>query len=203
MESDLEKLSDEELLSTFIQESTANQLIAEYQTIYGVVMHTSAVDAKNTKGLGQSKLHKLACIKELLSRVQKGQSKQITKISSPQDIADYFSDMEDLQQEEFRILMLNTKNHIICQRLISKGTINASLASPREIFSPAIKLMASHIILVHNHPSSEPFPSEEDKRMTEVVVKSGDIINIKVLDHVIIGKNTYFSFKEQDLLSSN
>ena len=99
--------------------------------------------------------------------------------------------------------MLNTKNHIIGQRLISKGTINASLASPREIFSPAIKLMASHIILVHNHPSSEPFPSEEDKRMTEVVVKAGDIINIKVLDHVIIGKNTYFSFKEQDLLSSN
>ena len=122
------------------------------------------------------------------------------QISSPNDVLTYFKDMEDLRQEEIRLIMLNTKNKIIAHKTISKGTINSSVVTPREIFFPAIKMMASSIILAHNHPSADVTPSNEDKNITEIVARSGKLINIKLLDHIIIGKNKIYSFKEAGLI---
>ena len=84
-------------------------------------------------------------------------SKALTQISSPNDVLTYFKDMEDLRQEEIRLIMLNTKNKIIAHKTISKGTVNSSIVTPREIFFPAIKMMASSIILVHNHRRKNRF----------------------------------------------
>ena len=194
------ELSDEELLSTFIPKAVANKLMKEYQSIYGVVMNTAEVDTKNIKGFSRCKLSKLACIKEMIFRINMEKAKTLTQISSPNDVLTYFKDMEDLRQEEIRLIMLNTKNKIIAHKTISKGTVNASVVTPREIFFPAIKMMASSIILVHNHPSADVTPSSEDKNITEIVARSGNLINIKLLDHIIIGKNKIYSFKEKGLI---
>ena len=194
------ELSDEELLSTFIPKDVANKLMKEYQSIYGVVMNTAEIDTKNLRGFGKNKLDKIACIKEIIYRINMEKSKALTQISSPNDVLTYFKDMEDLRQEEIRLIMLNTKNKIIAHKTISKGTINASIVTPREIFFPAIKMMASSIILVHNHPSADDTPSSEDKNITEIGARSGKLINIKLLDHIIIGKNKIYSFKEAGLI---
>ena len=194
------ELSDEELLSTFIPKAVANKLMKEYQSIYGVVMNTAEVDTKNIKGFGRRKLSRLACIKEIIFRINMEKAKTLTQISSPNDVLTYFKDMEDLRQEEIRLIMLNTKNKIIAHKTISKGTVNASVVTPREIFFPAIKMMASSIILVHNHPSADVTPSSEDRNITEIVARSGNLINIKLLDHIIIGKNKIYSFKEKGLI---
>lgn len=194
------ELSDEELLSTFIPKDVANKLMKEYQSIYGVVMNTAEIDTKNLRGFGKNKLDKIACIKEIIYRINMEKSKALTQISSPNDVLTYFKDMEDLRQEEIRLIMLNTKNKIIAHKTISKGTINSSVVTPREIFSPAIKMMASSIILAHNHPSADVTPSSEDKNITEIVARSGKLINIKLLDHIIIGKNKIYSFKEAGLI---
>ena len=194
------ELSDEELLSTFIPKDVANKLMKEYQSIYGVVMNTAEIDTKNLRGFGKNKLDKIACIKEIIYRINMEKSKALTQISSPNDVLTYFKDMEDLRQEEIRLIMLNTKNKIIAHKTISKGTINSSIVTPREIFFPAIKMMASSIILAHNHPSADVTPSNEDKNITEIVARSGKLINIKLLDHIIIGKNKIYSFKEAGLI---
>ena len=194
------ELSDEELLSTFIPKAVANKLMKEYQSIYGVVMNTAEIDTKNLRGFGKNKLDKIACIKEIIYRINMEKSKALTQISSPNDVLTYFKDMEDLRQEEIRLIMLNTKNKIIANKTISKGTVNSSIVTPREIFFPAIKMMASSIILAHNHPSADVTPSNEDKNITEIVARSGKLINIKLLDHIIIGKNKIYSFKEAGLI---
>ena len=194
------ELSDEELLSTFIPKDVANKLMKEYQSIYGVVMNTAEIDTKNLRGFSKNKLGKIACIKEIIYRINMEKSKALTQISSPNDVLTYFKDMEDLRQEEIRLIMLNTKNKIIAHKTISKGTINSSVVTPREIFFPAIKMMASSIILAHNHPSADVTPSSEDKNITEIVARSGKLINIKLLDHIIIGKNKIYSFKEAGLI---
>ena len=92
--------------------------------------------------------------------------------------------------------MLDTKNNIIGEQLISKGILDASILHPREVFKPAIKNSASKIILVHNHPSGDPSPSNEDLEITEKLIKSGNEIDIKVLDHVIIGGEKWWSWVE-------
>lgn len=195
-ENPLQALSDVELLSVFLPQQTANDLIAEYQIIYGLVMRTSSMELVNVKGIGKAKVQKFNCIRELLNRIHSEKQKQTIQITVPKDIAVYMKNMEHLEQEEFRIIMLNTKNKIIGQQMISRGTVNATLVSPREIFNPAIKAMATNIILVHNHPSGDPASSKEDVSVTNTMMKAGNIVGIKVLDHVIIGKNEYCSMKE-------
>ena len=156
-ENSLKALSGVELLSLFLPQQTANDLIAEYQTIYGLVMRTSSMALVNVKGIGKAKVQKINCIRELLNRLHSEKQKQIVRINAPKDIVVYMQDMEHLEQEEFKIIMLNTKNKIVGQQMISLGTVNATLVSPREIFNPAIKAMATTIILVHNHRRKNRF----------------------------------------------
>jgi len=92
--------------------------------------------------------------------------------------------------------MLNSKNNIINEQTITKGILDSSIIDPREVFKSAIRNSASRIILVHNHPSGDPSPSQEDKEVTEKLIEAGNLLQIKVLDHVIIGKEKYWSWKE-------
>ena len=109
-------------------------------------------------------------------------------------------EMRYLTKEHFKIAILDTKNQIISIENISIGNLNASIVHPREVFNIAIKRSANSIILVHNHPSGDPTPSTEDINITHRLIDAGNIIGIKVLDHIIIGDNKYISFKQKNII---
>ena len=108
--------------------------------------------------------------------------------------------MRHLRQEQFYIMLFDTKQKLIRDVLISKGTVNTSLASPREIFIQALKYEAVSLILVHNHPSGDPSPSKQDIALTQKVLEAGSLIGIGLLDHVVIGEHSYVSMKERGLI---
>lgn len=192
-----EYLSEEILLSEFISPEVAKQLIAEYTSIYNILLHTSEKQLVSVTGIGKAKIKRLVCMKVVIQRIEEERKKQIKSITGPKDVVAYCSDMQDLQQEEFRVLLLNTKNKILGQKSVFLGTVNSAPVSAREIFHAAVQNMATNIILLHNHPSGDPTPSREDKESTKSLVQAGKILNIQVMDHIIIGRNGYCSFKEE------
>jgi DNA repair protein RadC len=121
-----------------------------------------------------------------------------TLLTTPEAVERFLADMKPLAQEAFVVISLNTKNHIIKRHLISLGTVNSSLVHPRECFRPLIMDGASATILAHNHPSGDPTPSAEDIKVTRQLISAGEIVGIKVLDHVVIG-NTALSLREAGL----
>ena len=121
-------------------------------------------------------------------------------VSSPEEAAAVVrEDMRVLDREEFRVLLLNTKNALIKKCEVSRGSLNASIVEPREVFKDAIAASAASMILVHNHPSGDPTPSAEDISVTKRLVKAGDLLNISVLDHIILGRRT--DARDQDFVS--
>ena len=110
------------------------------------------------------------------------------------------ANLSDLPNEEFWIILLNRRNQILEKRNISKGGVSGTVADAKLIFKPAIERLASGIILAHNHPSGNLTPSTADKQLTNKLVRAGDDLDINVLDHLIIGDNTYFSFKDEGLI---
>jgi len=124
-----------------------------------------------------------------------------TQIKTAQDVYNHFVDtVKDKNKEHFYALYLDTKNRIIEEELVSVGILDASLIHAREVFSPAIKANCRSVILVHNHPSGDSTPSTEDKEVTKMLYNAGHLLNIKVVDHIIIGKDDYFSLKEKKLM---
>jgi DNA repair protein RadC len=120
-----------------------------------------------------------------------------TKIKTAKDVYNYYIDnLQNKKKEHFYALLLDTKNQIISEELISVGTLNSSLIHPREVFNPAVKASANSIILIHNHPSGDSTPSSEDKKVTKMIYNAGDLLKIKVIDHIIIGSNSHSSLKE-------
>lgn len=121
------------------------------------------------------------------------------KIERAKDVFNYYVDkLQDKKKEHFYALYLDTKNQIIEEKLVSKGILNASLIHPREVFNPAIRASSNSVILVHNHPSGNYAPSKEDKEVTKLLDNAGNLLGINVLDHIIIGKDGYYSFKENE-----
>ena len=120
---------------------------------------------------------------------------------TPASVAKYYmEDMRHQKQERMKLLLLNTKSRLIGETEISKGTVNASIVSPRELFIEALQKNAVSIILLHNHPSGDPQPSREDILVTKKVQEAGWMIGVELLDHIIIGNNRYVSLKEQGYL---
>ena len=110
------------------------------------------------------------------------------------------NEMRYLDREHFRVLILNTKNHILKNCLVSIGSLNSSLVHPREVFKQAIKSSGAAVILIHNHPSGDPYPSNEDIEITKRLHEAGKIVGIEVLDHIIIGDGSFVSLKERSVL---
>ena len=151
------------------------------------------------KGIGRSKGAKIIAAVNLGQRIYKSDIKTKLKITSPEDVYNAFSsEMSFLKREEFRVILLNTKNSVISTELISIGSLNSSIVHPREVFNKAIKKNSASVILIHNHPSGNPSPSKEDLVITRRLMEAGDIIGIKVLDHIIIGHGKFHSLKEND-----
>lgn len=149
------------------------------------------------KGIGTSKACQIVAAIELGKRMGKAPLEARTKISSPVDVANLLmEEMRYYKKEYFLTLLLNTKNEVISTENISIGSLNSSIVHPREVFVKAIKKSASSVILIHNHPSGNPQPSNEDIKVTKRLVEAGKIVGIEVLDHVIIGDGRYISLKE-------
>lgn len=156
---------------------------------------------KSIKGIGIVKAVQILCLSELAKRLAKASAKEGLSFTLPSSIAEYYmEEMRHQKQEQIKLLMLNSKSKLLGEKDISKGTVNASLISPRELFIEALNKQAVSIILLHNHPSGDPTPSKTDILLTRKVKEAGVLIGIELLDHIIIGDNCYISFAEKDLL---
>ena len=199
-----EALSDAELFAILLRTGSPNENVIDMSNRlikeYGLnnLFDCSLKELQEIKGIGPSKAMQILAMDELGKRHSQAK-KPIKKISCAKDVFDLFHErLKDKKQEYFYILMLNTQNRIVGEQLIGKGILDASIIHPREVFKPAIKNSCSKIVLVHNHPSGDPEPSSEDKEITEKLAKTGDELGIKVLDHVIIGNNKLWSWRENN-----
>lgn len=155
-------------------------------------------DLRKIKGLGPVKAAEIIACIELGKRLVK--DKQLLTAVSPRAIFDSLKDIRLLKKEHFIAIYLDTSNQEIAREIVSIGTLNASLVHPREVFEPAVRNLAASIILVHNHPSGESKPSREDLLITKKLADSGNLLDINILDHIIITKTGYTSFKERKLI---
>lgn len=206
-----ESLSDAELLAVILRSGTkdtsARELAEEILKLGNPsglpgLLHHTLQDYKELRGIGDVKAIQLACIGELSKRIWKSVRQGENFVCShPAVIAEcYMEEMRHMEQEHLKLLILNTKNILIRDVNISKGTVNASLATPREIFIEALRYRGAGMILLHNHPSGDPTPSKEDCLFTKRVEGAGKLMGIPLLDHIIIGDNSYVSLKERGIL---
>ena len=153
-------------------------------------------------GIGTVKAIQLKCLAEITKRMTKAVRIREVKLNSASSVAFYY--MEELRHEDREKLMLcmfDSQCVLLGDEIISIGTVNASLISPREVFIRALSHQAVYIILLHNHPSGVPLPSAQDKLVTKKIQECGKLMGIHLSDHIIIGDNQYFSFKEENLLT--
>ena len=205
-----EALSDAELLAVLLRTGTKgeNVLALAKRLLYedggaGLlgIHQFSFQSLMKVKGIGKVKAVQILCLSELAKRLSKASVEPRLRFSSSQSVAEYY--MEDLRhrnQEVMKLLLLNSKAELIDETNISKGTVNASLVTPRELFVEALKKEAVSMILLHNHPSGDPTPSRDDILTTKRISECGLLIGIELLDHIIIGNNCYVSFQEENLL---
>jgi DNA repair protein RadC len=201
-------LSNAELLAILLRTGTysesavrlAQKVLIEAGSLRNLV-DMSTDQLMTIKGIGSAKAIQIKASVELGKRLARTSMSDTITIRSPQDVSDYLAeDLRYLQKEHFVCLFLNTKNHVIAQETLSMGSLNASIVHPREVFRAAIKRSSASIICVHNHPSGDPAPSPEDIQMTARLVEAGQIIGIEVLDHIILGDQSFVSLKEKGFM---
>ena len=200
----LSNASDEELLSQILPITTVKEIATEYGT-YGHLRQWLATacpeDMVSLPGIGPKKAKQIQAVFELMLRCQRPSKKELPPlIRSPQDASRLFLQLSYRTQEEFHVILLDTKRCVLSTCHIATGILDGALVAPREVFSKAIKQAASAVILVHNHPSGAIEPSQEDRLLTSRMVEAGKIVGIDVLDHIIVGHLGYASAKEEGWL---
>jgi DNA repair protein RadC len=201
-----ESLSNEELIAILLRTGskgqdvlkTSKNLLEKFDNSLVKISKASIDELNKIRGLGKAKATTIFAAMELAKRYLK-ENRTGRKLNSPEQIYEYCLDMKHLDQEVVRVISLNSKLHEISSKDISIGLVDSSLVHPREIYKEAIKNGAVYIILVHNHPSGVVIPSKDDKIITQKVKEAGEIIGIKLLDHLIIG-NGFYSFKQNKLI---
>lgn len=207
----VDSLSDAELLAVILRSGIAGKSVLQLSMdiLYPNKNDRSIVNIHQwnyeslceLKGIGKVKATQILCIGELAIRLSKAEAKKGLCFNTPSTIANYFKEkLRHLDHEEVYILFIDSKSQLIAEKCVSKGGINASAISSRELFIEALKTKATAIILLHNHPSGDPSPSNADIKFTNEVKESGKLIGIPLLDHIIIGNNTFVSFKESSIL---
>ena len=176
------------------------KLVPEREGFTGI-RRLSLDELSNVKGIGKVKAVQLKCLLEIAKRMAREEAGEGTYFTSPSAVANYY--MEDLRHEEQEVLlllMLNQRGRLIKERYMFKGTVNASVISPREIFVEALASRAVQIILLHNHPSGDASPSPEDLDVTRRIKEAGQLLGIALTDHIIIGEHAYVSLREEHYL---
>ena len=207
-----EKLTDSELLAVILRSGTrgsssvqlADEVLHLGQNEQGLlgIYHLSMEDLMQIRGIGQVKAVQIKCIGELSKRIATREAGKLLDFHSPDTIAAYYMErMRHEEQEQMICTMLNTKNQFLGDEVISRGTVNSSLVSPRDLILAAFRHRAVYMILVHNHPSGNPEPSKDDLLFTKRVWEAGALVDIPLLDHIVIGDQQYFSFRQEGLLS--
>ena len=178
----------------------AKEAIKRFKTLRGV-LEAPPEELRQIDGIGPHSAFGNKLVQEVAREFLKEKIIEQPIYKSAQEIFDYlYHSMRDLKKEVFKVVFLNSQNQIIDTEDLFEGTINSSAVSPREVIESAIKNNAASLIFVHNHPSGNPAPSQSDQELTKDLVYAGSIMRIRVLDHVIIGNNTYFSFAGEGLI---
>ena len=206
------KLTDQELLAIILRSGTKNCTSLElsekiytlhpvYQGIVGLP-YLQYADLIKIKGIGPVKAVQILCIAELAKRISASKAKERLNFTAPSTIAEYYMEStRHLTKEQLILVLLDSKNRLIKDVVLSIGTINASLISPREVFLEAFRYEAVNIILVHNHPSGDATPSKQDIQVTKKIVQAGKLLGIQLVDHIILGEHQYTSLFQTGILS--
>lgn len=198
-----EALSAQELLALIIARgipgksvmNISQELLVRFGNVKAISQATIE-ELSQIKGIGLAKAAQIKACFELGRREDLEPELKHFDIKDPEAVVRAIrTSIRDKAKEHFKLILLNPRNKIIGISTISIGTLNASLVHPREIFKDAIMHSAASVVLAHNHPSGDPDPSEDDIKITKKLVESGKILGIEVVDHIIIGKNGYYSFK--------
>lgn len=210
LENGPESLFDAELLAVILRcgarGKTSLELAREILSLPGKeesllgLYHCTRQELLQIRGVGEVKAIQLQCIGELSKRMAAAGARKGLCFHDPASIADYY--MERLRHEDQEVLlcmMLDTKNQLLGEKEITRGTVNATMISPRELFLAALQFRAVHILLVHNHPSGIPEPSGDDITVTRQIRRAGEMLGITLLDHIIIGDHCYTSMLEQGI----
>lgn len=203
-------LSDSELLGIILRsgskQASAVELANKIYQVHPVYKDLRALnyltieDLVKIHGVGKVKAIQILCIAELSRRMALTVTKDQIRFNSPESIANYYMESTRyLRQEQMILMLFDTKNNLVKDIVISKGTVNSALVSPREVFIEAIRYEAVNIILLHNHPSGDPMPSAQDIAITRRVKEAGDIMGINLNDHIILGDQCYISLKERGI----
>lgn len=172
----------------------------DFKTLAGATVH----ELRSIKGVGLAKAAQIKAALEIGKRAASHPLSKKRQVLSSKDVYDvyrhYSQDFRDLKKEVFRLVMLDGKNRIFADSVVSEGCLTSSIVHPREVYIQAIKNSAASVIFLHNHPSGDPSPSPEDIEITRRLVAAGDLLGIKVLDHIVIGEGGYLSFADKGLL---
>ena len=206
-----EALSDAELLALVLrtgcsssQQSAldqARELLRVFENLNRLAEAVSS-ELRQIPGIGPAKAAELLAVFELSRRLSSFSLEPGTRLQSAADVYHHLhARMRPLKREQFHLLLLDCKHRIIRELMISEGSLTASIVHPREVFKPIIRESAAAVIMVHNHPSGDPEPSREDVSLTQRMHQAGELMGIRVLDHVIIGHDRFTSLSELGLLS--
>jgi DNA repair protein RadC len=201
-------LTEAELLGILLGKGTrkktaidlARELLDHYESLQKLFSRSPS-ELMKVKGIGSAKAATLSAAFELVRRIQSQKESSKASFKRSSDVANrYLPLMRDLRKEVFKVLLLNRANRLIKEVTISEGTLEASIVHPRDVFREALLEPAAGVILIHNHPSGNPTPSEEDLRITKQLVEAGGLLGIKVYDHIILGGESYRSLADEGLI---
>ena len=205
-------LSEAELLAIILRTGTKDLSAVELgEQILGLsgkassglndLHHLSVEELMSIKGIGQIKAIKIRCLAEFAMRMAKENAAKRLSYNSPETVAAYYKEaLRYDERETVLLLLLDNRLHLLEEYVLSVGTVRSSLVSPREIFVKAVQIKAVYLMLVHNHPSGDCSPSTRDVEVTDQIAAAGKMMDIHLIDHVVIGGNNYYSFKENGKL---
>jgi len=178
----------------------AKDALKQFRSLSGV-LEAPSDDPQKVKGIGPHNVFGVRFIQEVSRRYLRERMMSRPVCHSSKEVFDYlYHSLRDAKREKFKVLFVDAKNRIIEEKTISEGTVDSSAVYPREVIKSALKFDASSLIFVHNHPSGDPTPSESDREITKELVFAVQVMQVKVLDHIIIGNNCYFSFADEGLI---
>lgn len=206
-----ESLSDTELLAILLITGSSSQglsamdcarLLLERYSTYREMARISHGELVMNPGIGPGKACRVQATLEIARRMARQKMERGRTFQGSRDVFHAYSmGLRDKPQEIFIVVLLDSKNRCVKEEKISLGSLNCSVVHPREVFRLAVRESAASLILVHNHPSGDPAPSQEDVRLTERLVEVGNLLGIQILDHIIIGEGRYYSFCDQRRLA--